>query len=244
MKNRIKVLPLLLSLAALPITGFANDKAAKPVQGKVVTVTGSNVVVDVGTQAGIEGGEKMLVTTSWNIINADGKKSWEGERDIGFLRVVAVGPNQSLTELVTGNANKGDRVTLLSGMAQTVTSSQETSRRLTEWLNAYNDGELARWVELWAEDAESRGPGSVIRGRSAIWKDAENVDWKSRRYVETRRVVDGNTAAWEGTWEAVANSSGKEVKLPIVLLIDFNQAGKVTRLNSYYDAKSGFKTLE
>lgn len=239
MKNNIKLCPLLLSLSLAPLSLFAQDQQASGQNGNVIAVSGSNVVIDLGTRSGIKGGEKLLVTTRWEITDVDGNKSWKGEREIGFLRVVAVGEDQALADLVSGSASKGDTVKILSGLSEQVASGQEASQRLNAWINAYNSGEVTRWMDFWAEDAEWVSPNAVLQGKAAIWNNAEKRDWDKKRYVETRRIVYGDSIAWEGVWEASDESSGTRVKRPLVLLIDFNQEGKIKRLSSYYDLKSG-----
>lgn len=238
MKIKTNPLSLLLLLVAVPLSVTAQDQTAPPVQGKVIATSGSSVVIDLGTKAGIKGGEKMLVSTRWEIVHSNGQKSWEGEREVGFLRVVSVGEDQALADLISGSVNKGDRVKVLAGLSEPVASGEDTSQQLNAWINAYNSGLVTRWMDFWAEDAESISPSTVLRGKAAIWSDAEKKDWDRKKYVETRRIVYGDTIAWEGTWEAVDQASGKEVKRPLVLLIDFNRNGKIKRLSSYYDLNS------
>ncbi len=238
MKNKLKLLPLVFSVVAIPLSVAAQEQSAKPMQGKVVAVSGSNVVVDLGTKAGIQGGEKMLVSTPWEIIHSNGQKTWKGEREVGFVRVVAVGEDQALADIISGSANKGDLVQVLAGLTEQVPSDDETSRRLNEWLNAYNTGAVDRWMDLLAEDAEWANPESVLRGKAAIWSNAEKKDLDRQKYVESRRIVYGDTVAWEGTFEATDKTSGQQVKRPMVMMIDFNEQGKIKRLSSYYDLNS------
>lgn len=244
MQNKIKLLPIVLSLVAIPLSAVAQEQSDPPVKGKVIAVSGSNVVIDLGTNAGINGGESMLVTTPWEIVHSNGQKTWTGEREVGFVRVVAVGEDQALADLVSGSANKGDHVQVLAGLSKGLASGEETSQRLNSWLNAYNSGAVTRWMDLLAEDAEWIGPDTTLRGKAAIWSNVQRKDWDRQKYVESRRIVYGDTVAWEGTWEATDESSGKEVKRPMVLMIDFNQDGKIKRLSSYYDLKSSPKSTE
>lgn len=239
MQNIIKLLSIAFSLIAMPLGAVAQEQPAKPVQGKVVAVSGSNVVINLGTNAGIQGGEKMLVSTPWEIIHSNGQKAWKGEREVGFVTVVAVGEDQALADLVSGRANKGDHVQVLAGMTQGTASGDETSLRLNAWINAYNTGTVTSWMDLLAEDAEWIGPDTTLRGKAEIWSDAEKKDWDRQKYVESRRIVYGDSVAWEGTWEATDESSGKRVTRPVVMMIDFNQQGKIKRLSSYYDLNSG-----
>ena len=244
MKNKVKLLPIVFYVLAIPLSVIAQDETAKPVQGKVVAVSGSNVVVDLGTNAGIRGGEKMLVSTPWEIIHSNGKKTWKGEREVGFVRVVAVGEDQALADIVSGSANKGDHVQVLAGLKDQAASDDEISQRLNEWINAFNSGSVDRWMDLLAEDAEWVNPDSVLRGKAAIWSNAEKKEWDRRKYVEDRRIVYGDTVAWEGSFEATDEDSGKPVKHPLVMMIDFNQQGKIKRLSSYYDLNSGSGQLK
>ena len=239
MKNNLKLLAIVFSVVAIPLSVFAQDETAKPVQGKVVAVSGSNVVVNIGTNAGIQGGEKLLVSSPWEIVHSNGQKTWKGERESGFVRVVAVSADQALADVISGSANRGDNVKLIAGATEPVPTDDELSQRLNDWLNAYNTGAVDEWMDLLAEDAEWVNPDSTLRGKAAIWSDAEKKDWDRQKYVESRRLVYGDTVAWEGTFEATDESSGKKVKRPLVMMIDFNQQGKIKRLSSYYDLNSG-----
>lgn len=239
MKNKLKLLPLVFCVVTIPLAAVAQEKSTKPVQGKVVAVTGSNVVISAGSKAGIQGGEKLLVTAPWEIVHSNGKKAWKGEREVGFLRVLSVGEDQALADLVSGSVNKGDNVQVVAGLTEKEATGEGPSQRLNAWISAYNNGEVTRWVDLLAEDAEWVNPDAVLRGKAEIWSNAQKRDWDRTRFVESRRIVYGDTVAWEGTWEATNQNSGKEVKRPTVMMIDFNQDGKIKRLSSYYDLKSG-----
>lgn len=239
MNNNRKLLAFVFSVVAMPLSVFAQDETAKPVQGKVVAVSGSNVVVNIGSNAGIQGGEKLLVSSPWEIVHSNGQKTWKGEREAGFIRVVAVSADQALADVISGSATRGDNVKLVAGATEPVPTDNELSQRLNDWLNAYNTGAVDQWMDLLAEDVEWVNPDSTLRGKAAIWSDAEKKDLDRQKYVESRRIVYGDTVAWEGTFEATDESSGKEVKRPLVMMIDFNQQGKIRRLSSYYDLNSG-----
>ncbi len=239
MNNNRKLLAFVFSVVAMPLSVFAQDETAKPVQGKVVAVSGSNVVVNIGSNAGIQGGEKLLVSSPWEIVHSNGQKTWKGEREAGFIRVVAVSADQALADVISGSATRGDNVKLVAGATEPVPTDNELSQRLNDWLNAYNTGAVDQWMDLLAEDVEWVNPDSTLRGKAAIWSDAEKKDLDRQKYVESRRIVYGDTVAWEGTYEATEKSSGKEVKRPLMMMIDFNQQGKIRRLSSYYDLNSG-----
>ena len=241
MKNKTRLLPIVFSLVAMPLGVFAQDEAAKPVQGKVIAVTGSNVVINAGSTAGIKGGEKLLVTAPWEIVHSNGKKAWKGEREVGFLRVLAVSEDQALADLISGNVTKGDNVQVVAGLTEPVAEGDDANQRLNAWLKAYNNGEVTEWVNLLADDAEWSNPDNVLRGKAEIWSRAQKKDWERARFIESRRIVYGDSIAWEGTFEASDEASGEKVKRPMVMMIDFNQDGKIKRLNSYYDLKSGSK---
>jgi ketosteroid isomerase-like protein len=239
MKNKAKLLPVLLYLLAIPLSVSAQDETTKPVQGKVIAVSGSSVVVDLGTNAGIRGGEKLLVASPWEIVHSNGKKAWKGEREVGFVRVVAVGEDQALADVISGSANKGDHVKVLAGLTDQAASDDEISQRLNEWISAFNSGSVDRWMDLLADDVEWIDPDTILRGKAAVWSNAEKKAWASLKYVEDRRIVYGDTVAWEGSFEATDAGSGKLAKRPLVMMIDFNQQGKIKRLSSYYDLNSG-----
>ena len=57
------------------------------------------------------------------------------------------------------------------------------------------------------------------------------ADWT---HVELSRMTSGNRAMWEGTAQG-HDASGKPLKLPIVFLLKFDEAGKVTENRVYVD---------
>ena len=72
-------------------------------------------------------------------------------------------------------------------------------------------------------------PHHVRPGRNGIadWaKETIGSFLRDRRFVETRRIIQGHVAAWEGIWEAATTSPEQVAKLPLVMVIEFNEGGR------------------
>jgi hypothetical protein len=133
----------------------------------------------------------------------------------------------------------------------------ETDRLLTAFIDTYNSSVTTTgsaqpfpWIELWAEDPKWSLPGKNLPrhddathryrpGRLGLadWaKETIGSRLRDRRFVEKRRLVQGAAAAWEGTWEGNNTLSGQPATLLLVMVIEFDQEGKVRSLYSYYDS--------
>ena len=103
-------------------------------------------------------------------------------------------------------------------------------------LNARAFDEEALWDKL-ADEFEHRVSQASLRTRKDLhdffrkWDDLF-VGWK---YVETRRVVEGNSVAWEGRAEAIHAETGRQLILPIVMIIEIDELGKVKSVHVYLD---------
>jgi hypothetical protein len=54
--------------------------------------------------------------------------------------------------------------------------------------------------------------------------------WADYKHVERHRVVNGNHAVWECTGEGTWAATGKHVEFPMVMSLEFDDAGKVVSL--------------
>jgi ketosteroid isomerase-like protein len=123
-----------------------------------------------------------------------------------------------------------------------------TDRLLTAFIDTYHstvaEGQPFPWIELGAEDPkwslpQRSMPHHVRPGRDGIadWaKETIGSRLRDRRFVEKRRIIQGNAAAWEGTWEAATTPAEQAAKLPLAMVIEFDQEEKVRSLYSYYDS--------
>jgi hypothetical protein len=119
---------------------------------------------------------------------------------------------------------------------------EQTDRLLTTLIDTYHasfaEGIPFPWIELWAQNAEWTLPERRHEaGRISDWpKITIGSEFKERKFVEKRRIIQGYVAAWEGAWEAATTRPEQAAKLPLVMVIEFNQEGKVKSLYSYYDS--------
>jgi SnoaL-like domain len=124
----------------------------------------------------------------------------------------------------------------------------ETDRLLTAFIDTYNstvaEGQPFPWINLWVEEAKWTLPHQNTshddrQGRAGLagWaKETIGSRLRDRRFIEKRRLIQGNAAAWEGTWEGGNTPSGEPATLPLAMVIQFDQDGKVRSLCSYYDS--------
>ena len=86
--------------------------------------------------------------------------------------------------------------------------------------------------------AERRTATAHQRGKAEIRAAYENLlsryenPWLTN---ERRRIVQGNSAVWEGMTEGIHRKSGKAIKAPIVVIVEFDQAGLATSGHFYVD---------
>ena len=60
--------------------------------------------------------------------------------------------------------------------------------------------------------------------------------WADYKHVERHRVVNGNHAVWECTSEGTWAATGKHVEFPMVMSLEFDDAGnKVVSAGVYLD---------
>lgn len=165
-----------------------------------------------------------------------------------ILNATAVRAKQFNAQVARYDALAADREQEAASFSLTeiASSEQNTDHLMTAFVSRFNTGfaslNLGSWIELWAEDAEWIGPYGVSQGKAGVrvFVARALTDWEELRYVEKRRLIQGNFIAWEGTFEGVYKRSGKEVKVPMVIVIEFNLAGKIKSNHTYYDTR-GFE---
>lgn len=94
-------------------------------------------------------------------------------------------------------------------------------------------------ADLFTPDAVQIHPNGTVgdqHGRAELEKffqlfEERYADWT---HVEISRMTNGNRAMWEGTAQG-HDKAGKPLKLPIVFILKFNDAGKVTENRVYVD---------
>ena len=111
---------------------------------------------------------------------------------------------------------------------------------LTGYINAYNSsfasGNPDRWVDVFAEDAELKFNHELtLRGKAAIrgWAEDQIRGGWSKRYTERTRIVQGNVAVQEMIYHGLHR--GKRVEVSQVVVLKFNESGKVMRARYYVD---------
>ena len=109
----------------------------------------------------------------------------------------------------------------------------------TEFIGALNErsvDEQALWDKL-ADEFEHRVSQASLRTREDLKEFFERWDelFVGWRYVEIRKVVEGNLVAWEGRAEAVHSQTGRPLVLPLVMLIEIDELGKVKSIHVYFD---------
>jgi ketosteroid isomerase-like protein len=106
-----------------------------------------------------------------------------------------------------------------------------------EYLAAYEARDLDRLIALFADDAELTVAPGTFRGKGAVRRffewDAELSPAVSVRERETGVLVSGHVAACEHVTSATYK--GIPYEEPAVKVFEFDDAGKIRRLRSYYD---------
>jgi ketosteroid isomerase-like protein len=140
----------------------------------------------------------------------------------------------------------GAGLLLAAGMASA--NAGDTDAALTRYVEALNahmpphpeDG--AAIARFFAEDAVHQDmfrwpPPEPQRGRAEIAAFFDGFDerWADYRHVERRRVVSGNDAVWEGTGRGTWKATGKPVEFPMVMSLEFNDAGEIAASRVYLD---------
>jgi hypothetical protein len=126
---------------------------------------------------------------------------------------------------------------------------EATDRRLTAYVNAFNDtlskGNLDGWMGLWAQHAERIMPHGRQEGIVEIRSAYEGIlgAYTSIRLVENTRKVKGHEGVIECQFEAVTRGSGLTISQPVTLTIHFDIFGKITLLKAEYDEEAMARQL-
>jgi TolB-like protein len=228
----------LLSELKFSMTDLVDPEKAKQL-GQIVGVEAILVgtVSDLGNQVDVDARvieidtSRMLVSVATTI-----SKDQVVTQLMGRGRTAIVFPSSSASQV--------DAVPIASTDLAPPTSAAEPSsadQSVTAYFKAYNaageTGNLEGLLALWADDGEAMTPYHHQKGKDAIRAQlkTEMNRWVSPKYVEKKRIIEGNTAAWEGAWEAFPTASQRRVILPTVVMITINQEGKVQSTRMYYD---------
>lgn len=110
-------------------------------------------------------------------------------------------------------------------------------RSVEEYLAAYEARDLDRLLALFADDAELTVAPGTFRGKDAIRRlyewDAELSPTVSVRDRGSGVLVSGHVAACEHVTSATYE--GIPYEEPAAKVFEFDDAGKIRRLSSYYD---------
>ncbi len=118
---------------------------------------------------------------------------------------------------------------------------KDIGRLATEYIRALDTragrGDLDRFLAKWADDPELTVSHATMRTKGEIGEFFQRwaemfTQWK---HVEVRRLVQGNTVAWEGIARGIHRSTGKLLSLPMVIIMEFDQEGKVMSAHVYFD---------
>jgi TolB-like protein len=154
-----------------------------------------------------------------------------------------VGRGRKSIVFPSSSASQAEAPSTASAEPATQTDSVPTTidQMVTTFFNAHNaiggTGNPNGRMELWADDAESITPSDHHKGKEAIRaaKEKNKDSWVDVKYVETNRIIQGNTAVWEGTWEAFPPRSRRRVILPMVGILTINEHGKIKSFRMYFD---------
>ncbi len=99
-------------------------------------------------------------------------------------------------------------------------------------------GNLDAFLEKWADDLDHTVALATMRTKEELrgflrrWSDMFST-W---RHVEVRRLVHGNLVAWEGFATGTHRTTGKPLKIPMVMIMEFDEYGKVKMSHVYFDS--------
>lgn len=119
--------------------------------------------------------------------------------------------------------------------------------RIEQWVTAFfesfnrdlNRGDMDAWMENWAAGAERITSMGNARGRAEI--RALYADLMGRyEHLEHRildRIIEGNRASVELMTTGVHRATGREVRIPNVAVLTFDDEGRVSSAHVYLDRK-------
>ncbi|MEE8555181.1 MAG: nuclear transport factor 2 family protein [bacterium] len=124
------------------------------------------------------------------------------------------------------------------------TRPEEIGRLTDAFLESFNrdlaGGDVEAWLSHWADDAVRASSTQTWNGKGQIRSAYVEVlrTWSDPRLTgERRRVIQGNTVAWEGEFAATFEQNGRPVRVPIAIFLAFNGAGRVQSARFYLDTR-------
>ena len=122
-----------------------------------------------------------------------------------------------------------------------MSQGRDAGRLATEYIRALNSreaqGDLEAFMEKWADNLEHTVALATMRTKDELreffkeWTDMF-TKWK---HVEVRRVIQGNVVAWEGVAQGIHRTTGNPLHLPMVMIMEFDQKGKLKMSHVYFD---------
>ncbi len=124
------------------------------------------------------------------------------------------------------------------------TRPEEIGRLTDAFLESFNrdlaGGDVEAWLSHWADDAVRASSTQTWNGKGEIRSAYIQVlqVWSDPQLTgERRRVIQGNTMAWEGEFAATFEQNGRPVRVPIAIFLAFNGAGQVQSARLYLDTR-------
>ncbi len=121
-------------------------------------------------------------------------------------------------------------------------SPRVVSRLASEYIDSLDTralkGNLDAFLEKWADKLDHTVALATMRTKEELrdflrqWSDM----FSKWRHVEVRRLVHGNLVAWEGFATGTHRTTGKPLKIPMVMIIEFDEYGKVKMSHVYFDS--------
>jgi len=133
------------------------------------------------------------------------------------------------------------------GEVQAVDADKVNVEAFAMWNAAMAKGDFDKAASFFAENGVRIHPvAGEIKGRKAMrdFFAGLDKDWADQHCTVTWHTGNGNRAAAAFYWEAKQRSSGKAVKLPIVLITEWDEKGKQTWSHEYFDTGAFAKQLE
>ena len=119
---------------------------------------------------------------------------------------------------------------------------REVSRLASEYIDSLDTralkGNLDSFLEKWADELDhtvalaTMRTKEELRGFLRLWSE----QFSRWRHVEVRRLVQGNLVAWEGIATGTHRTTGKPLEIPMVMIMEFDEYGKVKMSHVYFDS--------
>lgn len=120
--------------------------------------------------------------------------------------------------------------------------SRDVHRLASEYLDSLDTralrGNIDSFLAKWSDEFEHTMALATMRNKEELREFL--IRWSEMftrwRHIETRRLVHGNVVAWEGVATGVHRTTGKSLELPMVIMLEFDQHGKVKMSHVYFDS--------